>query len=82
MRAAGVPVMVVRSTGTAAGLTVSSDEDPSGTDQPRQRACMRCRTAFQSSWSGERICGPCKRTRSWRQDIPLQQRSGGTGRAR
>ena len=24
------------------------------------RTCIRCRTGFESSWQGERICKPCR----------------------
>ena len=35
-------------------------------DVPKQRACLLCRVAFESTWSGERVCQHCKRTNAWR----------------
>jgi hypothetical protein len=39
-------------------------------DVPRARVCLRCRTIFESEWSGERICRLCKSTTSWRNGLP------------
>mgnify|MGYP000221121055 CR=1 FL=1 len=33
---------------------------------PKTRQCLRCRSAFESNWSGERICGACKSTKTWK----------------
>lgn len=35
-------------------------------DETKVRLCLRCATAFHSSWSGERICPHCKRSNGWR----------------
>jgi hypothetical protein len=35
-------------------------------DVPKARACLCCGDVFQSAWSGERICRPCKRKSVWR----------------
>lgn len=50
------------------------DDDLNGADtfvrrgmEPKMRHCLRCRTAFLSEWSGERICRKCKSTIAWRQ---------------
>ncbi len=32
----------------------------------KKRKCLRCQQAFASSWSGERVCMPCKSTSAWR----------------
>ena len=37
---------------------------------PTVRRCLKCDTTFTSSWSGERICLPCKRSNSWRNGVP------------
>jgi hypothetical protein len=47
-------------------------------DVPRVRLCLRCRTSFESEWSGERICRRCKSTTSWRNGLP----HGGTPKGR
>ncbi|MFO7854610.1 MAG: hypothetical protein R6V44_05230 [Paracoccaceae bacterium] len=46
-------------------------------DLPRERSCLRCRTRFESEWSGERICRRCKGTTSWRSGIPHGTSSSG-----
>jgi hypothetical protein len=40
-------------------------------DVARERACLRCRVAFQSAWSGERICRRCKASHGWRSGTGL-----------
>jgi len=35
-------------------------------DVAKARACLCCGNVFQSAWSGERICRPCKRKTAWR----------------
>jgi hypothetical protein len=37
---------------------------------PRQRKCLRCSDMFESQWAGERVCGRCKRSSSWRSGEP------------
>jgi hypothetical protein len=39
-------------------------------DVPRPRICLRCGSSFESEWSGERVCRPCKSTTSWRNGLP------------
>lgn len=39
-------------------------------DVPKSRLCLRCQTAFESEWSGERICRRCKSSASWRNGVP------------
>lgn len=39
---------------------------------PKQRQCLRCRTLFESAWSGERICARCKGSHAWRQGTPVR----------
>ncbi|CAN0433617.1 unnamed protein product [Discosporangium mesarthrocarpum] len=34
---------------------------------PKTRACLRCRSEFESAWPGERICRRCKSSEDWRQ---------------
>ena len=36
----------------------------------KQRLCLHCRDGFTSFWSGDRICGRCKRSSSWRAGVP------------
>ena len=59
---------------STADTTFEDDEEASGSDayeprgmEPKMRHCLRCRTAFLSEWSGERICRKCKSTIAWRQ---------------
>lgn len=40
--------------------------------EPQVRRCLRCRTAFHSEWSGERICARCKGTTAWRRGLPVK----------
>ena len=30
------------------------------------RRCLKCEKAFESEWSGERVCSLCKRQNIWR----------------
>ncbi|MDF2235309.1 hypothetical protein P2H44_22350 [Albimonas sp. CAU 1670] len=39
-------------------------------DTARTRDCLRCRTPFESEWSGERICRTCKSKQAWRSGSP------------
>lgn len=41
-------------------------------DVPKVRKCLRCNTAFSSSWSGERICHRCKSSTAWRSGTPFK----------
>ena len=34
-------------------------------DVPKVRACLLCKAAFDSEWSGQRICPHCKRSSTW-----------------
>ncbi|MGD2134173.1 MAG: hypothetical protein PVI23_15380 [Maricaulaceae bacterium] len=51
-------------------MTTSTEEDDLNEgpawDVPKLRACLRCGVEFESAWSGERICAPCKRSHTWR----------------
>jgi hypothetical protein len=42
-------------------------------DVPQVRCCIRCRTPFSSEGFGERICGPCKGTKAWRNPIATRR---------
>jgi len=44
---------------------------------PKVRLCLRCRDEFESAWAGERICGRCKSSTTWRSGLPV--RAGATG---
>jgi hypothetical protein len=39
-------------------------------DSVKKRQCLRCKSGFLSTWSGERICARCKSTKSWRSGTP------------
>lgn len=39
-------------------------------DVPKIRNCLRCTGSFESEWSGERICGACKKSQAWRLGNP------------
>ena len=41
-------------------------------DIAKVRKCLRCKTTFQSKWSGERICARCKSSNSWRNGMPFK----------
>ncbi len=43
----------------------------------KTRECLRCSAAFESEWSGERICTRCKSTTAWRNGAPLIARPSG-----
>ncbi|MCC5987037.1 MAG: hypothetical protein JJT95_05095 [Pararhodobacter sp.] len=43
---------------------------PARGDEPAQRHCLRCKTAFASEGFGERICKRCKGQASWKSAIP------------
>lgn len=46
-------------------------------DIAAERLCLRCRTAFWSEGFGQRICGRCKSTVSWRNAVPGVSGHGG-----
>ena len=46
-------------------------------EAPKLRQCLRCRSEFESSWAGERICTRCKSSNAWRSNVPLQPRPTG-----
>jgi hypothetical protein len=37
---------------------------------PKRRKCLRCLEHFESQWAGERVCGRCKRSSTWRSGEP------------
>lgn len=43
------------------------EEEPIQTVLPKRRQCLMCQTAFESAWSGERICPKCKGKSVWRE---------------
>lgn len=43
----------------------------------KRRTCLRCGKRFRSSWAGERVCGPCKKSADWRAGQDLT--AGDTG---
>lgn len=49
---------------------------------PKQRRCLRCRSPFESAWSGERVCAPCKRSSGWRQGTGIATDPGRFGQRR
>src|SRR5690349_4198584 len=46
-------------------MTTEIALDPGGYGR-RSRACLRCKTDFDSAWAGERICLRCKGSSAWR----------------
>ena len=40
------------------------EENPT---QSKTRHCLKCRTAFASTWAGERVCPKCKSSSAWRE---------------
>lgn len=40
------------------------------------RRCLNCETAFNSQWSGERICPHCKSTKAWRTGLDRNSATG------
>lgn len=51
-------------------MTKAAANDPSLSKSPRDvattRACLRCKTVFQSEGFGERICPRCKGSAVWK----------------
>lgn len=54
----------------------AADSARRASDVPRVRVCLRCKANFESEWSGERICRPCKSTTSWRNGLPHSGKPG------
>lgn len=44
-------------------------------DVAKRRKCLRCSATFLSAWSGQRVCGHCKSTKSWRDHEPLRRKA-------
>jgi hypothetical protein len=42
-------------------------------DETKIRQCLTCKTAFESRWSGERICRRCKSGKIWRSGVATQK---------
>ena len=45
---------------------------PRGPDNVKRRKCLMCGDKFKSKWAGERICGECRQTASWREGNVLE----------
>lgn len=41
-------------------------------DVPTMRACLRCKSEFQSEGFGERICPRCKGSAVWKSALPAR----------
>ena len=53
-------------------------------DVEAERKCLRCGVHFLSTGFGERICGHCKRSATWRSSLPagsgpVRRRASGVG---
>lgn len=53
-------------------------------DVEAERKCLRCGARFLSTGFGERICGHCKRSATWRSSLPagsgpVRRRFSGVG---
>lgn len=57
-----------------------TEETATSVDAPKTRQCLRCKSEFQSSWAGERICTRCKGSNAWRSNVPLRAASTGSSR--
>ena len=44
-----------------------ADADGARDDISKTRLCLTCQNAFESQWSGERICPRCKGKSAWRE---------------
>ena len=44
-----------------------SKPKPERVRMAKTRQCLKCREAFESEWSGERVCKHCKSLDSWRE---------------
>lgn len=51
--------------------------DQPNQDDPKVRQCLRCESAFESQWAGERICARCKSSNAWRSGIPVRASNSG-----
>jgi hypothetical protein len=54
-------------------LSASGPRRQALADVPQVRACLKCRTPFQSDGFGERICRACKGTDAWRTAVPVRR---------
>lgn len=55
---------------------------PAPVEQPKSRCCLKCRAAFESAWSGERVCPSCKGSSAWRSSVSLSTRPSGLDQQR
>jgi hypothetical protein len=46
-------------------------------DVSKIRLCLKCRSEFESQWSGERLCKRCKSSKAWRAGGYAQPRAAG-----
>lgn len=46
--------------GKKAGGSNKSKPESDRRHEAKVRKCLKCRNEFDSAWSGQRICGPCK----------------------
>lgn len=60
---------------TFTDFSVREDETSAASDEVREtprphvakiRKCLVCKSPFESSWAGERVCRRCKSTSAWR----------------
>ena len=42
-----------------------------------ERACVRCRQPFESAWSGDRVCPPCRHAGTRGGESPFDPAGGG-----
>lgn len=55
---------------------------PPDIEVAKSRCCLKCRAAFTSAWSGERVCSACKGSSAWRSSVTLGTRPSGFDRQR
>ena len=53
---------------------------PPTVEMAKRRCCLKCRAAFASAWSGERVCPSCKGSSAWRSSVSLGTRPSGFDR--
>jgi hypothetical protein len=53
---------------------------PADVEVAKSRCCLKCRAAFASAWSGERVCPSCKGSSAWRSSVSLGTRPSGFDR--